>query len=148
MKLEEIVGYLSYGLKVEVRGLNARKSVQEIIGYTKEPEDEYFLDGIGWIVVSEEEKATGEKYLGMPVGSHQIKPILKTELSEEELLELSQIAYPENKFGSITEGEYILGENCVMRLRQWQRTIQYLYSIHYDIHGLVERGEAIDMKTI
>ena len=120
MKLHEIVGYLPYGLKC-VDTFDDDPEIHTVLS----------IDVGGKMQV---ETSMGVEWVD--IDNKYFKPILKTELSEEE-----EAAYS-RYHGYTTPSGKINVKHLNVDLAV--ESIQYLYSIHYDIHGLVKRGLAIE----
>ena len=132
LELKHIVGYLPYGLQCK-----------NLIN------DE--IDTINWAdfnknFIGRSEEYSGESEDFVICGKiEEYKPILKSELSEEEKKQVSIKA----GFGGHLDGQAILdGKAGYIGIIEHLDVIQFLYSIHYDPHNLIPQGLAIDEKTI
>lgn len=150
MKPEEIVGYLPHGLTGTAKEYDGTQYFAELTGIFKDCGEISFIDIDEVEGLLDNQSPTYHR--GFLV---DFKPILKTELSEGESIEVHKRLYP-NHWHKRTK-EYLIADVTddlnnetlmVAYMKEFSSVIQYLYSIHYDIHGFVERGEAIDIKTL
>jgi hypothetical protein len=149
IKLEEITGYLPYGLKVMHLGVV------------------YPVDGMRaiYIILNDHGDTMSAYY-------DSIKPILRplSDLTKEieingekfvPLVELARIQYPQfglkNKFWYEDYPNFCsVCDYTAMNTRVWKKSIghnefrfiQKLYQWHFDIFGLIDRGDAIDINTL
>jgi hypothetical protein len=125
IKLEEIVGYLPYGLKLRVR-LNR---------FSRGP--------LGKMYTDKTIEFTFKNISKLKPGVHytSIKPILRplSSLTEKDCMYYELINVVSILCGQ--SSEYILRHTCY-------KDIETLYKYHFDIHNLIERGLAIDINTL
>ena len=135
MELKEIVGYLPYGLSVK----HDNGWIEEIvaIGYDRTSD--------GYIETENFSRPLEE-----------FKPILHplSDLTKP----ITVGGYNDGKEFIPSEEIWRYGEYCIksediknimaypLNVELWQA--QLLYQWHFDIHGLIERGEAIDINTL
>ena len=132
IKLEEIVGYLPYGLKIECHSEYEIKKEGSYISEMVEISKTGVTDNYGnnWNL--------------------EIKPILRplSDLTKE-------IEVNGEKFVPTTEYSYLRFEEistfksgCNALQFIQVRELNLLYEMHFDIHNLIERGLAIDINTL
>jgi len=135
MKLEEIVGYLPHKLIVyKPNGID----VAEIVGIRIMNNGRikiHFLDYVAGYDTS---------YIA------NFKPILHplTDLTKPITVDGKEFV-PMNEFDSYEQlmlKKVLEGTNHIYNMLY--KTIKKLYQWHFDIHGLIEKGEAIDINTI
>jgi len=124
LELKQIVGYLPYGIKIKYRTIGRYSTHKEGILQG------YHLDSLGIY--------------------QYIKPILRplSDLTKE-------IEVNGEKFVPIEESHYLRFEEIstfkggcnAMKFIQ-ARELELLYEMHFDIHGLIEKGLAIDINTL
>jgi len=138
MKLEEIVGYLPYGLKVYVED-SLPSAIETVKGIFTDneiftDEDSYELNKI--------------KPIFHPL-SDLTKPIT---VDGKEFVPMNEMKNMIDKKADVGSFSNRIWKDRIERkvdldyFPMW--IIQLLYQWHFDIHGLIERGEAIDINTI
>lgn len=153
LKLEHIVGYLPYGLKVqcdctylgkedyiiqELNSINIQHKRVEVIDWCEDGKnidrEEYKLSRIKPILkpmemFNEEERQKYELWVNITY-PRSIGTYSKEELSINIVMDNN---FPDRRSHLAASGIFLL---------------QYLYQNHYDIHGLIEQGLAVDVRTM
>lgn len=140
--LEKIIPYLPYKLK----GRTQKREVELIgIDYTNQLPLKWKGVNSGFEGIAVLAK---DKY------SPGFTPILHplSDLTKEQLIKLGGYLTDNNQHDILKHEDAKAwlqgGMRPVMNLKQCIDTVQYLYSIHADIHGLIEQGLAIDINTL
>jgi len=120
--IEHLKGYLGTGLKVQIN----KKTYPS------------------WIGVKELTLETLFTYRGQ---RNTIKPLLYplSKLTKEEKLKL-QCLHNDKEINSLADLSFFYGDST--NLEEIKAVFEYLYTNHFDIHGLIEQGLAIDINTL
>ena len=128
LELKHLAGYLPYGLKAEFADYDDIEDIEILTILSLE--------------IGSEEDFIVNQYSSF---FFQFKPILRplSDLTKE-------IEVNGEKFVPKDWLNYnFIGENMGLNIATWShRTIEKLYEWHFDIHGLIENGLAIDINTI
>lgn len=149
-KLEKLVGYLPYGLKIWHSSYKARHIW-----------DINIEEGI------QDRSMTAVTLTAICNGNEYLKPILRplSDMTKEINYGLSSYIFTEIFEIGDTDGFIYEFDNGNIKLIQLLESIsnhnsfydinylpypvvQMMYQYHYDIHGLIESGEAIDINTL
>lgn len=79
----------------------------------------------------------------------KVKLLLRplSDLTEEELNNLNNLHFYKSKFtNNLSDLTFWYGNSTNME--KIKEVFEYLYSKHFDIHGLIEKGLAIDINTL
>lgn len=139
IKLEEIVGYLPYGLKIMIVSNQDRGLTGEMVSLHK--------DYLGV-------KARVKQHLKIERGLEHIKPILhplsdltkEIEVDGEKFIPLNELKHLYGweymwSYVNNNQGEFNINAvkyACVKKLYEW----------HFDLFGLIEKNLAIDINTL
>ena len=126
LELKHIIGYLPYGLK----GISTEENIgiETIKGFST-----YGKFNTVNIITDIDD-----------IDIELFKPILRPlDLTKE--IEVNGVKFVPKDWLRIN----YIGENIGLNLATWSyRTIEKLYEWHFDIHGLIEKGLAIDINTL
>ena len=141
MKLEEICGYLPYKLKVAL----TKDYSEELDWEDWGGKEEDYKEGTIWQVAG-----YGDDDLYIPCGDSDLDIVLRKgnawiNISWEDvkpiLRPLSDLTKP-----VLPDGKIPLVE--LAKIQNQLQLFQKLYEWHFDIFGLIEKGEAIDINTL
>lgn len=133
LELKHLAGYLPYGLKIYYELVNDRNQLDWGLTLCKV---QFCLDNQNKPILrplsdlTKEIQVNGKKFIPMDV-------LCSIEVSEEEAFKL---------YGKIPEVWKYLSETKTRYWDFWQ--VEKMYEWHFDIHGLIEKGLAIDINTL
>lgn len=138
LTLKELVGYLPWDLKV-LSGFGEYSEIDSLY-FSK---DEHKRPSLNLMVSRFPKGFRGENFI-------DIKPILRP-LSDltKEITHNGETFVPVEKLGINLfdkETKYFILDGYFNAIPYW--VIQKLYEWHFDIHGLIEKGKAIDINTL